>query len=140
VRPDIVGEEARRKAYTAGLIKDIENRTWATKHRGKFLVHASLGLTRREYDDVGDFLCVCDLAIKLPPFEELQRGGIVGAAKLVDCVDASESHWYMGSGLKGFMLRDARPLPFIPCRGMLNFFDVPDDVAEKVREYSAATA
>ncbi|MDQ7982249.1 ASCH domain-containing protein [Paraburkholderia sp. SARCC-3016] len=124
VRPDIFGDEARRQAYATGLIKDVENRTWATKFRGEFLIHASMGLTRREYEDVCDFLYACDIPIKLPPFEELQRGGVVGAATLVDCVDWSESQWYMGA--KGFVLRDARPLPFVPCKGALNFFELPD--------------
>ena len=28
--------------------KDIENRSWRTKFRGRFLVHAAQGMTRRE--------------------------------------------------------------------------------------------
>lgn len=29
--------------------KDIENRTWQTYQRGWFAIHASKGMTRREY-------------------------------------------------------------------------------------------
>ena len=40
VRPDLTDPAKRAAAFAAGEIKDIENRTWATKHRGPFLVHA----------------------------------------------------------------------------------------------------
>lgn len=135
VRPDIVGEEARRQAYQDGLIKDVENRSRRTKFRGEFLIHASQGMTRREYDDVRLFLVCCAIDIQLPPFDELERGGIVGAATLVDCVESSHSRWYMGQ--KGYVLRDARPLPFVPCKGQLSFFDVPADVADTLRQTHA---
>ena len=32
--------------------KTIENRTWRTQYRGRFLVHAAKGMTRKEYDAV----------------------------------------------------------------------------------------
>jgi len=94
--------------------KDIENRGWPTSFRGRFLIHASKGMTRAEYE----------LAIKLPYFSELERGGIVGEAEIVDCVTDSDSLWF--SGIFGFVLRNAKPLPFRPLRGMLGFFEVPD--------------
>ena len=55
--------------------KDIENRTWPTKFRGRVLVHASKGMTRDEYDDVADFL---EPSIPLPRFEDLERVYLVG--------------------------------------------------------------
>jgi hypothetical protein len=33
-------------------------------------------------------------------------------------------------GCYGFYLRNARPLPFIPYKGQLGIFDVPDDVIQ----------
>lgn len=36
--------------------KDIENRDWATRFRGPFLVHAGKGCTRDEYEDAVDFI------------------------------------------------------------------------------------
>lgn len=131
VRPDIVDEEARRQAYMDGAIKDIENRSRRTNFRGRFLIHASLGMTHREYDDVRDFLVTVALDIVLPPLHELQFGGIVGSATLVDCVDSSASRWYMGQ--KGYVLCDARACPFISCKGALGFFEVPEDVATTIR-------
>jgi hypothetical protein len=103
--------------------KDIENRDWPTKVRGRFLIHASKGMTRDEYENATDPLWAKGgRTIYLPPFEDLQRGGIVGEAELVDCVTASESPWF--NGAFGFVLRNAQPLPFRPYRGQLGFFEV----------------
>ncbi len=99
--------------------KDIENRSWPTKFRGRFLIHASKGMTRDEYEDAG--LCAADSRIALPRFEVLERGGIVGEAEIVDCVTRSESVWFFGP--YGFVLRNAKPLPFWPCKGALGFFN-----------------
>ncbi len=104
--------------------KDIENRSWHTKFRGRFLVHASAGMTRDEYEEVRWWLVQFRGAVVLPPFEKLQRGSIVGSVELVDSVDTSDSPWYMGA--KGFVLRDPKPLPFRPLKGRLGFFEAPD--------------
>jgi hypothetical protein len=102
--------------------KDIENRSWPTRFRGQFLVHASKGMTNEEYDDVAHML---DEGICLPEKKLIERGGIVGIAEIVDCVSWSDSPWFMGE--HGFVLRNARPLPFYPLRGMLGFFEAPAD-------------
>lgn len=104
--------------------KDIENRDWPTSVRGRFLIHASKGMTRDEYEDGEDTLRVIDKRIELPPFEALERGGIVGSAVLTDCVQKSPSLWFFGR--YGFELRDVLPLPFRPYRGQLGFFEVDD--------------
>ncbi|WP_277963852.1 ASCH domain-containing protein [Pseudomonas sp. RIT-To-2] len=106
--------------------KDIENRSWHTKHRGRFLVHASKGMTRAEYNQAT--WVAGPLGVTIPQFEELQRGGIIGSIELVDSVDHSDSPWYMGA--KGFTLRNPQTLEFMPRKGQLNFFDVPDELVE----------
>ena len=108
--------------------KDIENRDWPTRYRGRVLVHASKGMTRSEYDDAIDQL-LWDISgpsvvVVLPHFEELQRGGIVGSVEIVGCVTHSESPWFCGRF--GFMLSDPKPITFIPYRGSLGLFEVPD--------------
>lgn len=106
--------------------KDIENRTWHTKHRGRFLVHASKGMTKREYRHARDY--ARQGGVEIPPISELdqQCGGIIGSVELVDSVNSHDSPWYMGQ--KGFVLRDPKPIPFIPYRGRLQFFEVPNDL------------
>jgi hypothetical protein len=42
------------------------------------------------------------------------------------CVDQPDSIWFEGS--YGFILKDARPLPFVPWRGQRKIFDVPEGV------------
>jgi hypothetical protein len=104
--------------------KDIENRTWATSYRGDFLVHAGKGMTHDEYDEA------CSVAFQIlgigfdliPTFDDLPRGGIVGAAKIIECVKASESPWFFGD--YGFVIKGAIEIPFMPYRGQLGFFEV----------------
>nr|WP_298685310.1 ASCH domain-containing protein [uncultured Dongia sp.] len=117
--------------------KNIENRDWkpwnpGLKFRGDFLIHASAGMTKNEYLSCADTA----LAIKrngypsfpddllLPPFNDLDRGGIVGIAQIYNVVQQSESPWFFGR--YGLVLRNARPLPFRPLKGQLGFFEVND--------------
>lgn len=109
--------------------KDIENRSWHTKYRGRFLVHASQGMTRGEYDEALDLvhdIGSMELYQRFPSFNALQRGGIIGSVELVDSLDTSDSPWYMGQ--KAFLLTDPKPLPFTLLKGRLSFFEVPDEL------------
>lgn len=90
--------------------KNVENRTWPTRFRGHVLIHASKGV------DADDRPAVRRLNLPL--------GGIVGVMEIVDCVTAMNSDWFFGP--YGFVIRNARSLPFIPCRGELGFFE-PDE-------------
>lgn len=84
--------------------KDIENRDWPTRFRGPVLIHAG-----KAYDG------------PIPSAHaDLPRGGIVGMAEIIDCVSQSESEWFVGGF--GFVLRNAVPLIFVPCKGKLSFF------------------
>lgn len=106
--------------------KDIENRNWNTARRGRFLVHASQGMTRREYDSTVRFLTDLgkdEVLARMPTFENMPRGGVIGSVELVDVVRDCHSPWFVGS--HGFVLRDPEPLPFTPFKGRLGFFDVP---------------
>jgi hypothetical protein len=101
--------------------KDIENRSWPTKFRGRFLIHAAKGMTRDEYEDGVDPLWMRGgPTIDLPSFGDLERGGIVGSAEIVDCVRHSDSPWFFGPF--GFVLRNPVTLPFRHLRGSLGFF------------------
>jgi hypothetical protein len=95
--------------------KDVENRDWPTKGRGWFIVHA--GVSKSEFDD--DQL-------------EMPRGGVVGMAKIVDCVTEMDSRWFFGR--YGFVLEKAFPLQLIPCRGMLGFFSLDRDTNARVAD------
>jgi hypothetical protein len=102
--------------------KDIENRDWPTKFRGRIYVHASKGMTIDEYEEAADFAVSLKLGlgIKMPGPKAIERGGIVGAVDIVDCVSASDSPWFFGR--YGFVLAKPRRLTFLPCKGQLGFF------------------
>ena len=100
--------------------KDIENRDWLTHKRGVLYIHAGKAMTKSEYEDCEDDTWVVNPNIVIPEPKELLRGGIVGIATITDCVSASESPWFFGK--YGFVIKDAKPCEFIPCKGSLGFF------------------
>lgn len=109
--------------------KDIENRTWPTNFRGRVLIHAGITYPKRDYTD--DAVAHSRFYSVPYPQREHMIGGIVGVATIVDCVSTSDSQWF--NGPYGFVLADAKPLPFVACKGALSFFDVPSDVAAQLR-------
>lgn len=119
IRPDAVDPVHRGALYLSGEMKDVENRSWDTSVRGHFLIHAGKTVDKLGYDYVRGRWPY----IPLPPLGELETGGIVGAAKLLDVVEHSGSQW-KANGQKGFVLAEARPLPFYECPGQLKFFEV----------------
>jgi hypothetical protein len=107
-----------KQPWAAAIIyggKDIENRNWKTKFRGRFLVHAGLGVDRKAPQHVWD--------IFEKHFSDLKaHGGIIGIVEIIDCVDKSDSHWFQGK--YGFVLKNPQPLEFVEYKGQLNFFEV----------------
>lgn len=108
--------------------KDIENRTRRTKYRGQVSIHASAG------EVLGDCRKAADIAWNahhsyVP--QETPKGGIIGMVNLVDCVTEYDSPWFFGPF--GWVMADAVPLEFIPCKGRLGFWKPPTEVLEKVR-------
>jgi len=105
--------------------KDVENRSWNTTIRGRFLVHAGQLMTHEDYQACRLFVAgfAPSLVAQIPAPPCLERGGIVGAATLTDCVSEHDSEWFCGD--YGFILADAKPLPFRPYKGQLGFFTIP---------------
>ena len=109
--------------------KDIENRSWKTDYRGPLLIHAASTMTREEYRRFAEFMEEERIG-RVPNRHELQLGGIIGMAEMVACVSASTSRWFFGPN--AFVLRNAKPVPFIPMPGRLNLFDVDQKKKKKV--------
>jgi hypothetical protein len=120
--------------------KDIENRCWNTNYRGRFLVHAAKAMSRATYDnavDCAEAVSGIALANRVPAFEALERGGIIGSVELYGVVrplgsgDPNQRQlaamedvqypWHFVDQF-GFRLRDPEPLPFEPCKGALGFW------------------
>lgn len=118
------------EAIVAGL-KDVENRSWRTHFRGPVLIHAGSKRLAPELDDYLDLKSARGITEKTGRrWLDVELGGIVGMAEIVDCVSfdslADQRHvgspWFTGPW--GWVLRNARRLPFYPCRGALGFFRV----------------
>lgn len=62
--------------------KKVENRTWATSHRGRLAIHASRS---RDSDAIASAI-LGSLGIELPSADALPRQCIVGEVQLVDCL------------------------------------------------------
>lgn len=103
--------------------KDVENRTWATGYRGPVLIHAAKAWGPGERADLWSLVSEG----MVPDVQAPNLGGIIGRAEIVDCVAQMDSPWFFGPF--GFVLRNAEPLPFQPCRGALGFFTPTFDAA-----------
>ena len=113
--------------------KDIENRNWKTHFRGRVAIHAAAGMTRGEYDRACEYIRGANRRIRIPTYEELERGAIIGTVEIVDCVRGSDSPWFMGE--YGFVLaRPERLQEPIPCKGALSFWNVPQNIEARIKK------
>ena len=98
-------------------IKDIENRSRRTHYRGKVLIHAPLNRDLLLGDSISGLSARAGIGLPVT----LRTGGIVGVAEIIACERDHGSAWKDPSSW-GWVLANARPLPFHPCKGALGFF------------------
>lgn len=135
------------------LGKTIENRRWRVSYRGPLLLHAAIGMTKKEYRDAVAF-CRHAYIGDSPLFvssdrrwefakalsrEQLLFGGIIGRATLVDIVLPNPARqdvytplgvhgaWHMLEQF-GWILRDVEPMPYVPLKGQRGLFHVDEDL------------
>lgn len=112
--------------------KDIENRDWPTNVRGTVAVHASKTFSRREYYDYLRFTGESEQpTIHTPPFYSFELGAILGTVDIVDCVQHSDSKWFVGE--YGFVLKNPRRCYPIYGNGKLGFWPVPPDLVSLIK-------
>lgn len=81
----------------AAGFKDVENRTWPTKHRGKILIHA----TKADAPAFPGQSLLSPVQFNLLPNSDkiklfdsnFVRSAIIGEVEVVGCVDNSKSVW-----------------------------------------------
>lgn len=127
------------------------------RYIGPLLIHASKGCGIEEYADAAMWMHEQHLATpiewrldrqhadtpKLQVLSTLHRGGVVGRCNVVGYVGPTgeiyrgdgtrgplpgvDMRWHV-AGSYGLVLADVRPLPFVPFKGALGFFEVPDSL------------
>lgn len=121
--------------------KDIENRTWRTKFKGRVLIHA--GQVSVKFDGLADILTkeqFDSLNGNIDPFMGSHCGFIIGSVEIVDCVINHPSIWAEKTELPEQLSNKctwnwvlANPIKFwepIPAKGKLSFWDYPNILAE----------
>lgn len=114
----------------------VDDRGWGTSYRGPLLIHASKGFYAEYYHFIRT-----RTDIPIPPREQLEHGGIVGIANLIECckpgdvpanISAIQRAHFGGVHQEyfGFLMEGARPLPFLPCPGKLGIFEIDLDAAQ----------
>jgi hypothetical protein len=115
-------------------IKDIENRTWPTKFRGRVLVHASAKPVKGlPCEILSDLHYANVFASKKLETLTGPNGAIIGSVDIVDCVQNHESIWAESTLLMGdFQIYNwvlANPVlfakPILNVKGKLSFWDYP---------------
>lgn len=107
-------------------IKDIENRTWKTKYRGKVLIHcAASPIKIKQQQDGQATIMEIKLLTALNESEELGLNScIIGEVDIVDCITDSKSEWALPNNyhwvLENAILYDE---PIRNIKGKLSFWD-----------------
>jgi len=99
--------------------KDVENRTWSTRIRGRVLIHAAAS-PEPDMDEIRDIWNAEIPECPIP--DNLPLGGIGGSVEIVGCVRDSQSDWAV-PGQYHWLLQDAEPLAFKAARGKLGFWE-----------------
>lgn len=116
-------------AIVAG-IKDVENRSWATKIRGRIFIHA--GKNNAGVDDGLDDFRRKGVR-KLPKEQDMTFGAIIGSVEIVDCVEKHSSKWYL-RGKMGLLLAKPRKLKTpIPLKANAKMQRVPESILKKIQ-------
>lgn len=103
--------------------KDIENRTQGSVVAGKMkpgriCIHAATGMAEREY--CWAVWKMAQIAVTVPPPDQLPRGAIIGTVTVTDIVSDSESPWF--GGPMGLVLAEPEPVAPFPATGELGYY------------------
>jgi hypothetical protein len=113
-------------------IKDVENRSWKTPYRGKFLVMASSAKVTKNFLDkmpieIADAISNQEILGNIPVLSELPTSAIIGYVELDDITEEDNgSIW--GGGPFWWILKNARLFdePILNVKGKLHLFEIPE--------------
>jgi hypothetical protein len=100
-------------------VKDVENRSKPTHHRGTLLIQASARVDQAAYDKY-----IAE-GVKLPPTGSLVTGAIIGSVQVIGCVRDSRSRWAIRGYWHWLTASPRAADPVIPIKGQLSMFAAP---------------
>jgi hypothetical protein len=109
---------------------DIDDRTWGTAYRGPLAIHAS-----KRFHSGYHFYLREILRLPVPDVQELEYGGVIAVAELVDCLPPGaptdvpiHRRAHGGGHCHGLVLKDVQKVQFVPCKGKQGMFtlDLPE--------------
>ena len=115
-------------------IKDIENRTWKTKFKGRVLIHAA----QKDFDFSNSMTSEYQREWIKQIEKPYIKGAIIGSVDILYCIKSNKSTHINGWGdLYCFHWVLANPILFpepIPAKGKLSFWDYPNILSESEEE------
>ena len=99
-------------------VKDVENRSWATEHRGSLIIHAArtLDVSKEELKEYAE-------QYGFDP-DNLVYGALIGIVEVVDCTMMVSSDWHY-KGQYGWYLKNPKRLEVpVLMKGRLGLFNV----------------
>ena len=129
-------------SLVASGVKNIENRSRKTPHRGPLAIHAGLAVDRAVEQAEREFCA--EIGVAFP--KSLTGGGIIGVVDLVGVVwevgepgsdfatddatlpDDLDGTWFLGP--YGWVLENARECEFCPCKGQLGLWRIASDLVK----------
>lgn len=102
--------------------KPVENRSWATSHRGPLAIHASSDSPAAWESDARARAVLKGMGISVPPDADVPKSAIVGTVDLVDVVDVEvytlmEGESLLATGPKCWVLENPVAIDPIPQTG-----------------------
>ncbi len=141
------GKRIENRSRKDGRIPDV------CRHRGPLLVHASKGCTDGDWYEAATWMRAGPLppsgnfarsAVTIPLLRDLPRGGIIGQVdawahinpdgrvwhdveetrEMIHPEDLVDLRWWTRG--HGLLMQGCKSLPFVPWKGQLGLFDVPE--------------
>ena len=115
-------------------IKDVENRTWSTKHRGKLLIVASQKKVTKNFMNTLPDEMYWELMNQMKmnnvttDLQSLYTSAVIGYVEVVDCVEEYDSPWADPDSIK-WVVRNAHIFTepqLVGYKAKLNVFDIPE--------------
>jgi hypothetical protein len=109
--------------------KSIENRNWATAHRGPLAIHSARSRHPEDYKLAAAI--AKGQGIVLPDPKSLLYGYVLGIVDVVDCIHHSDSPWFFGQ--YGWVIENSREFetPFQATGGRMFWYWHPPALARE---------